>query len=97
MSKYIVFKSPKEMGKALGFNEYDLWIRNYKMNLQLLIIKTRKQKKMSQIDLAKKLKTTQSVISRVEKGFTKSTSIEYFLKILFVLGVEPKQTLKSFG
>jgi len=91
--------------KVLGFQEYlakqlkNPKIKKYydeygeQLEIAYQILKLRKQKKISQADLAKKLGTTQSNVARMEAGqqnFTTRTlqeiakALKYNLKIEFV-------------
>lgn len=49
------------------------------------------------MQLAKRLDTTQSVISRIENAGTTKISLEYLLKILAVLGDSPADTMRAIA
>jgi len=55
------------------------------MDIALAIAETRNKAGLSQLELAKKLRTTQSVISRVENG-NQNLSMKMLAKIARVLG-----------
>lgn len=95
-SKYIHYKNVKEFAKhGLGQDDFTIFRISFKVELVKLIIDTRKKKNISQADLAKLLKTTQSVVSRFESGLAKNVTIDYLLKVVDVLGVTPAETIKA--
>jgi len=53
------------------------------------ILQTRKKKRMSQVDLAKKIGTTQSVVARMESG-KQNLSVDTLSKIANAFGCEVK-------
>lgn len=57
------------------------------MEIALSIAQARDKAKMSQSDLAKKLKTAQSVVSRIENG-NQNLSVKMLIKIAQVLGCD---------
>lgn len=80
--------------KVLELDDYESWLITLKNKLIKLIVDTRKKNDLSQSDLAKLAGTTQSVISRIESGTTRNITIDYLLKIVSILGVSPRETLK---
>ena len=77
----ILLKDP-EVRKALKETELEYQIaRN--------LIKLRIEKGLTQVQLAKKLKTKQSVISRVESGQT-TPSVSFLKRLAAVLGLSLK-------
>lgn len=60
-----------------------------RMRIAYEILQTRKKKKMSQVDLAKKIGTTQSVVARMEAG-KQNLSLRTLSKIADAFGCEVK-------
>lgn len=81
--------------EALGLDDYDSWLISVKNKLIASIVKTRKEKSLTQQELAELLGTTQSVISRIEQGTSRGITLDYLLKIMRVLGVLPTIKLKK--
>ena len=67
-----------------------------KMALSLSLKKQRLKKKMSQIELAKAVKSSQSRIAKMEAG-DPSVSIDLLMKSLLALGASPKQLAKTIA
>lgn len=78
----------------MGLDEYDAWLVSVKNRLIKLIIETRKKQNLTQAEVAKLMGATQSVISRMECGSTKSITIDYLLKVIAVLGGSPDKMIK---
>jgi ribosome-binding protein aMBF1 (putative translation factor) len=81
--------------EVLGLDEYDSWLITTKNKIIASIVKARKKESMSQKDLAEILNTTQSVISRIENGTSKSITLDYLMKVASVLGISSNVTLKK--
>lgn len=81
--------------EVLGLDEYDSWLITTKNKIIASIVKARKKESMSQKDLAEILNTTQSVISRIENGTSKSITLDYLMKVASVLGLSSNVTLKK--
>jgi DNA-binding Xre family transcriptional regulator len=95
MAKLYSYKNTDEFGrKVLGLKQFDLWRISCKVKLVKLIIDERVNRNISQKELALRLSTTQSVISRIESGLSKNITIDYLLKVVSALGIPPKETLK---
>lgn len=78
--------SVEELAKSL---DVDVGEVREKQNLIRLIIKERKARKMSQAELAKKLRVTQGRIAQIESGIgTSRISFDVLLNILTLLGYE---------
>ena len=96
MAKIKTFKSVSEFSKdVLGLDDYDAWLITTKNKIIASSVKSRKQQSLSQKDLALKLETTQSVISRIESGSCRQITLDYLMKVVTVLGISPKITLKK--
>ena len=74
--------------KSQGFRkEYEKECQKIKLAYE--IVQMRKKKKMSQIDLAKKIGTTQSVVARMEAG-RQNFSVDTLSRIADAFGCEVK-------
>lgn len=67
-----------------------------KMALSLSLKKQRLKNKMSQIELAKAVKSSQSRIAKMEAG-DPTVSIDLLVKSLLALGASPKQLAKTIA
>jgi ribosome-binding protein aMBF1 (putative translation factor) len=63
------------------------------MDIAIAIVKRRSKANLSQADLARKLKTSQSVVSRIENG-NQNLSVNMLAKIAHVLGCDLSVNLK---
>lgn len=78
----------EELAKSLGVDVHEV---REKHRLIELIKKARKEKKMSQVQLAKKVGVTQGRIAQIESRFgTTKVALEILLSILRELGYEYK-------
>lgn len=78
----------EELAKSLGINPVEV---REKQKLMALIVKTRKEKRLSQQALAKKLKLSQGRIAQIESGVgTARITFDVLLNILAQLGYEYK-------
>jgi transcriptional regulator with XRE-family HTH domain len=77
-----------ELAAKFGINAAEA---REKQKLMLLIAKTRKEQKLSQTLLAKKVGVSQSRIAQIETGVgTSKTSFDVLFKVLSILGFEFK-------
>jgi len=77
-----------ELAKSLGVNASEV---REKQKLIQLILKTRKELKISQAVLAKKVGVTQSRIAQIESGVgTSNLTFDVLLNTLIVLGYDFK-------
>ena len=81
--------------EVLALDDYDSWLITTKNKIIASIVKARKKESISQKDLAEILNTTQSVISRIENGTSKSITLDYLMKVASVLGITSNVTLKK--
>ena len=96
MAKTKIYKDVKTFSKeVLGLDDYDSWLISTKNKIIASIVKARKQQSISQKELAEMLGTTQSVISRIEKGTSRSITLDYLMRVVTVLGISPNVTLKK--
>jgi DNA-binding XRE family transcriptional regulator len=77
------------VGEFLGLTEEELEYIELKLILSRALSESRKQKKLTQIQLAKKINSSQSRIAKMEKG-DPAVSIDLIVKSLFALGVTKK-------
>ncbi len=61
---------------------------------RLSLIEARKTKKLTQVDLAKKLKRPQSFVSKYERGERRLDVVEFF-EVARALGIDPIAFLKQ--
>lgn len=94
MKKIKTYKNINQFKKkVLGLSDYDSWLISFKNKLIKKIIIERKKAGISQIELAEMLETTQSVISRIENGTSKSVTLDNLFKVLVVLGASPESLM----
>jgi predicted XRE-type DNA-binding protein len=80
--------SVEEIAESLGINVIEV---REKQKLMKLIVKVRKDKKISQAELAKKMGVTQSRIAQIESGVgTAKITFDVLLNVLSVLGFDFK-------
>ena len=90
------YKNVKDFSKeVLGLDDYDSWLISTKNKIIASIVKARKKQSLSQKELAEMLGTTQSVISRIENGTSRKITLDYLMKVVTILGISPKVTLKQ--
>jgi len=78
----------EELAKSLGVNASEV---REKQKLIQLILKIRKEQKVSQAALAKKAGVTQSRIAQIESGIgTSKVTFDVLLNILIILGYDFK-------
>ena len=80
--------NPNELAKSLGINAAEV---REKQKLIQLIVKTRKEQKLSQAVMAKKIGVTQGRIAQIESGVgTSKVTFDVLLNILVELGYDFK-------
>jgi predicted transcriptional regulator len=80
--------SVEELAKSLGANITEI---REKQKLMRLIVKARKERKLSQVELAKKVGVTQGRIAQIESGVgTARVTFDVLLNVLSVLGFDFK-------
>ncbi len=85
--------SIEELAKSLGANVAEI---REKQRLVGLIVNTRKEKKLSQTDLAKKLKLSQVRIAQTESGVgTAKVTFDVLFNILVSLGYDYRMVMKK--
>ena len=96
MKKIKTYKNINQFKKkVLGLSDYDSWLISFKNRLIKKIIFERKKAGISQVALAEMLDTTQSVISRIENGTSKSITLDNLFKILLALGTSPQSLISE--
>lgn len=78
----------KELSRPEVKHEYDTLEEEYRLAAEL--IKLRQKAGLTQRDLAKKLKTSQPCIARLESGRYQNVSMAFLRKVSRALGVEPR-------
>lgn len=81
-----------DVNDFLGLTKEELEYIEYKIALSNQLVKVRKSKKITQYQLAEKLKTSQSRISKMEKG-DPSVSIDLLIRSLISLGATKESLL----
>jgi DNA-binding XRE family transcriptional regulator len=85
--------SIEELAKSLGANVTEI---REKQRLVGLIVKTRKEKKLSQASLAKKLGISQARIAQIESGVgTAKVTFDILFNILVALGWDYRVVTKK--
>ena len=82
-----------EIDQFLGLDSAEMAIVEMKMALAKTLIEKRKQSKITQINMAKLIGSSQSRVAKIEKGDS-TVSIELMLKSLFSLGATKKEIAK---
>ena len=82
----------KELKRPEVKKEYDALEEEYQLAVEL--IKLREKAGLTQRDLAKKVKTSQPCIARLESGMYKNVSMAFLRKVSHALGVEPHISFK---
>ena len=77
----------KELDRPEVKKEYDALDEEYQLASEL--IKLRQKAGLTQRDLAKKVKTSQPCIARLESGRYQNVSMAFLRKVSHALGVEP--------
>ena len=86
-------RSVEQIAKSLGVNITEV---REKQKLMRLIVKARKDKKISQVVLAKKVGVTQSRIAQIESGVgTAKVTFDVLFNVLSTLGYDYKIHLKG--
>jgi ribosome-binding protein aMBF1 (putative translation factor) len=81
------FKTTKEFGTFLGLSDLEMELILQKKKLIEKLKKARTNQEISQLDLAKMLKTKQPAIARMESGLVSEVSFDFLAKVALVLGV----------
>lgn len=82
---WIVYKSVREFGRAIGLTDAEMDLTRQKKKLILKIKATRLAKNISQTQLATMMGTKQPAIARMESGLVSEVSMDFILKALFTL------------
>ncbi len=96
MVKIKTYKNVESFSReVLALSDYDNWLITTKNKIIMSIVKARKKQSISQKQLAEKLGTTQSVISRIENGTSRHMTLDYLMRVVSVLGIAPNITLRK--
>ena len=82
-----------DIDQFLGLDSAEMAIVEMKMALAKTLIEKRKKSKITQINMAKLIGSSQSRVAKIEKGDS-TVSIELMLKSLFSLGATKKEIAK---
>ncbi|MDY6790767.1 MAG: helix-turn-helix domain-containing protein [Thermodesulfobacteriota bacterium] len=78
----------------LGLSREESEFIELKLALSQALTKRRKQKKMTQAQLAKMLKSSQSRVAKIEKG-DPSVSVDLLIKSLLAMGADKKSIARA--
>lgn len=92
-SKGYTIGSTKEF---LGLSKEESEYIELKLSLSQALAKRRKQKKLTQAQLAKVLKSSQSRVAKIEKG-DPSVSVDLLVKSLLAMGANKKSIAKAIA
>ena len=84
------------VGEFLGLSTEESEYIELKLALSQALAKRRKQKKMTQVQLAKMLKSSQSRVAKIEKG-DPSVSVDLLVKSLLAIGANKKSIAKAIA
>ncbi len=82
-----------DIDQFLGLDSAEMAIVEMKMALAKTLLEKRKKSKITQINMAKLIGSSQSRVAKIEKGDS-TVSIELMLKSLFSLGATKKEIAK---
>ncbi len=82
-----------DIDQFLGLDSAEMAIVEMKIALAKTLIEKRKQSKITQINMAKLIGSSQSRVAKIEKG-DPTVSLELMLKSLFSLGATKKEIAK---
>lgn len=83
-----------DIDQFLGLDSAEMAIVEMKMALAKTLIEKRKQSKLTQINMAKLIGSSQSRVAKIEKADS-TVSIELMLKSLLSLGTTKKEIAKA--
>lgn len=76
-----------EFANKIGLKKIDREMIRQKNAIITQLKSARLKKKISQVDLAKRLGTKQPAIARMESGFVGDVSFDFLIRVAMVLGV----------
>ena len=82
------------VAELLGLSPEEASYVEMKLALSMALRERRKKSKLTQVELAKKLKSSQSRVAKMEAG-DPSVSIDLLVRSLLALGASPKAVAKS--
>ena len=85
-----------DVDQFLGLDSAEMAIVEMKMALAKTLIEKRKQSKITQINMAKLIGSSQSRVAKIEKA-DPTVSIELMLKSLLRLGTTKKQNSRTYN
>ena len=81
------YKSADEFGKSLGLTEFDIKLIRQKKKIIEKLRHARKQKGISQAELAEMVASRQPAIARMESGQVSEVSLDFLCKVAMALEV----------
>ena len=84
------------VGELLGLSSEELEYIELKLSLSQALIRHRKQSKLTQAQLAKMLKSSQSRVAKMEKG-DPTVSVDLLVKSLLALGADKKSIARAIA
>jgi len=84
------------VGELLGLSSEELEYIELKLSLSQALIRHRKQSKLTQAQLAKMLKSSQSRVAKMEKG-DPSVSVDLLVKSLIAMGANKEGIAKAIA
>lgn len=79
----------------LDLSDVDMAYIETKLAMTKRLKELRQQKKLTQVDLARQMHTSQSRVAKIEAGDPK-VSVDLILRALFTLGAKPKKLAALF-
>jgi DNA-binding XRE family transcriptional regulator len=80
----------------LGLNQEESAYIEMKLALSQALAQKRKQRRLTQLELARKLNSSQSRIAKMEKG-DPTVSVDLLVKALLAMGATKKSIAKTIG
>jgi len=84
------------VGEFLGLSDEESAYIEMKLALSAALAQSRKQRRLTQLQLAKKLNSSQSRVAKMEKG-DPTVSIDLLVKSLLAMGATQKSIAKMIG
>ena len=80
----------------LGLNDEESAYIEMKLALSSALLESRKQQRLTQLELAKKINSSQSRVAKMEKG-DPTVSIDLLVKSLLAIGATKESIAKTIG
>ncbi|MDH5718820.1 MAG: helix-turn-helix domain-containing protein [Spirochaetia bacterium] len=88
MTEQTIYESdtPEELGKLLGLSDEETELMKLRADILIKITNAMKDSKLTHQELAKKLNTSRTRITRIFNGKEEHITFDFLLKILYALG-----------